>query len=157
ALIKEIDPTYDEHAYLDRSLEISRAESYVEGPPALTSHYVKYALAYTYVDLPLLLLMFTIFLLETTMNEFLDRMQSSFTAKLSAINELLMVLVKDKAVDSQQCYGGGEGLSFNASEVENRVDDVFMDVPTPNIDDQHVDDKTRTSISEDLGDGIVSR
>ena len=28
------------------------------------------------------------------MNEFLDRMQSSFTAKLSAINELLMVLVK---------------------------------------------------------------
>lgn len=66
ALIKEIDPTYDEHAYLDRSLEISRAESYVEGPPTLTSHYVKYALAYTYVDLPLLLLMFTIFLLETT-------------------------------------------------------------------------------------------
>ena len=30
-----------------------------------------------------------------------------------------------------------------------------MDIPISNIDKQHVDDKTRTSISEDPEDGIV--
>ncbi|KAA0037772.1 hypothetical protein E5676_scaffold1784G00020 [Cucumis melo var. makuwa] len=40
-----------------------------------------------------------------------------------------------KAIESQQCYGGGESMLFNASEVDNRVADVFVNVPTSDIDD----------------------
>ncbi|KAL0549538.1 hypothetical protein IC582_014023 [Cucumis melo] len=65
-----------------------------------------------------------------------------------------MLLVKGKAVDSQQCYGGGEGTSFNASKVGNLVDDVFVDFSAPIIDNQTINEEMGTSISEDPEDGI---
>ncbi|KAA0033206.1 uncharacterized protein E6C27_scaffold1276G00570 [Cucumis melo var. makuwa] len=82
-------------------------------------------------------------------------MQSSVTVELSVINELLMTLLKGKAVDSQQCYSSGEGTSFNASEVDTLVDDVFIDIPASIIDDQLIDKEKGTYISEDLRGGII--
>ncbi|TYK09661.1 uncharacterized protein E5676_scaffold447G00620 [Cucumis melo var. makuwa] len=61
-------------------------------------------------------------------DEYLDQMQSSFTVELSTMKELLMVLVKGKTTESQQCYGSGECQLFYAPEVDNGVDDVFMNV-----------------------------
>lgn len=58
-------------------------------------------------------------------------------------------------VDSKNFYGGNEGMSFNAPKVDTLVDSVFVDVPPPIIDDQPIDNETRTSISKDLGDGII--
>lgn len=48
-----------------------------------------------------------------------------------------------------------EGASFNAPEVDNKVDDVFVDVSALNVDDQHVNNEMGTSIREDPRDGIV--
>lgn len=38
--------------------------------------------------------------------------------------------------------------------IDHLVDDVFVDVTAPIIDDQLVDEETKTFISEDHGDGI---
>lgn len=38
--------------------------------------------------------------------------------------------------------------------IDHLVDDVFVDVTAPIIDDQLVDEETKTSISKDHGDGI---
>ncbi|KAA0047677.1 uncharacterized protein E5676_scaffold648G001300 [Cucumis melo var. makuwa] len=50
---------------------------------------------------------------------------------------------------------GDEGPSFNALEVDNEVNDVFMDVCTLINDDQSIDKEMGTSIREDSEDGIV--
>ncbi|KAA0043156.1 hypothetical protein E6C27_scaffold110G00180 [Cucumis melo var. makuwa] len=115
ARIQEIDPTDDEHAYLDQSVEIPTTEGYVEDPPAPISHHVERSLTpphptSTHLEVRL-----------DRQDEYLDRMQSSFTIKLSGTKELLMVLVNGKVVESQQYY-----------EVV-----------------KHIDDETGTSISED--------
>ena len=44
-------------------------------------------------------------------------------------------------VHSQQCYGSGEGMLFNASKVDTTVDDVFVDVSASIINDQTIDYK----------------
>ncbi|KAA0056271.1 uncharacterized protein E6C27_scaffold226G00400 [Cucumis melo var. makuwa] len=136
----------DKRAYLDRSLETPMTKGYEEGCMTLLLIMLSMLLHPLMSIAPLLLLMSSIplsllvkhlRLLEgklDRMDEFLDQMQSSITAELSTIKELLVLLVKGKAVDSQQCYGGGEGTSFNASKVGNLVDDVFVDFSALIID-----------------------
>ncbi|KAL0534559.1 hypothetical protein IC582_028850 [Cucumis melo] len=68
ARIQEIDPTDDEHAYLDQSVEIPTTEGYVEDPPAPISHHVERSLTPPHVKhpLPLLLSNSPVLLLTTT-------------------------------------------------------------------------------------------
>ncbi|TYK23889.1 uncharacterized protein E5676_scaffold419G00680 [Cucumis melo var. makuwa] len=89
------------------------------------------------------------------MDNFVQQMKSFVSDKLSVIKKLLMTLVKGKAVDFKQCYGSGEGTSFNAPEANTLVDDEFMNIPAPIIDAQPTNEEARTSISEDPRDGVI--
>uniref|UniRef100_A0A9I9DV56 Uncharacterized protein n=1 Tax=Cucumis melo TaxID=3656 RepID=A0A9I9DV56_CUCME len=54
-----------------------------------------------------------------------------------------------KRFGSQPCYNSGEGTPFNALEAQTFVGGTFVDVSAPDIDDQPIDEKTRTFISDD--------
>ncbi|KAA0051703.1 hypothetical protein E5676_scaffold2376G00110 [Cucumis melo var. makuwa] len=60
-----------------------------------------------------------------------------------------------KTIDSQPCYGDGEGTSFNALEAQTLVGDISVDVPAPIINDQRIDEETGTSLSDNLRVGII--
>ncbi|KAA0054640.1 protein ROOT HAIR DEFECTIVE 3-like [Cucumis melo var. makuwa] len=63
--------------------------------------------------------------------------------------------MKFNIYDAQNYFGIQGCASFNAPEVDNKVDDVFVDVSALNVDDQHVNNEMGTSIREDPRDGIV--
>ncbi|KAA0038872.1 hypothetical protein E5676_scaffold2612G00190 [Cucumis melo var. makuwa] len=134
APIHEIGLTDDECAYLDQSLKIPMTEGYEKGRDDPISHHHLHSPP-RHVGCPTASI-------EQPIEP--NRPQATFDCSQHG-----------KVVDSKNFYGGNEGMSFNAPKVDTLVDSVFVDVPPPIIDDQPIDNETRTSISKDLGDGII--
>ncbi|KAA0046004.1 hypothetical protein E5676_scaffold299G00700 [Cucumis melo var. makuwa] len=58
-------------------------------------------------------------------------------------------------VNSQPCYGSGEGTSFNTLKAQTLVGNIFVGVPALIIDDQPTDEKMITFVSDDPEYGII--